>query len=230
MISVLCVRFGSKYGPEYVEKLRNMVSRHLTEPYKFYCLTDDSKPIDGVISIVQPNRGFARPWWHKVHMFDPSLNLEGRILYFDLDVVIHGNLDVLVKGYSNEFLGIKDFNRRFHPAWNMLNSSVMSWPSGTNSDIFEQFQKNFQRAQQLHGDQDWIWQLAKSRITFWPTNYIMSYKWEIRSRDEIDFGTPKRLFKTIRNPEIPDQCAVSVFHGEPKPEDVRDPFIVDNWR
>jgi hypothetical protein len=69
---------------DYVERLRNMVSRHLTLPYKFVCLTDDSTPIEGVELLVQPNAGYARPWWHKVHMFDPNLGLEGKILYLDL--------------------------------------------------------------------------------------------------------------------------------------------------
>ena len=31
-LTVLCVRFGNKYGREYVERLRNMVSRHMTIP------------------------------------------------------------------------------------------------------------------------------------------------------------------------------------------------------
>ena len=32
-VTVLCVKFGTKYGREYIERLRNMVSRHLTVPY-----------------------------------------------------------------------------------------------------------------------------------------------------------------------------------------------------
>ena len=116
-IAVLCVRFGTRYGREYVERLRNMVSRHLTVPYEFFCLTDDQHPIDGVRSIVRPNEGYAKGWWHKVHMFDPGLGLCGRVLYFDLDVVIHQNIDKLVLGYDREFLGIRDFNRKFNPQW-----------------------------------------------------------------------------------------------------------------
>ena len=45
---VLCVRFGYRYGRDYVERLRNMVSRNLTLPYEFVCLTDDKIPIEGV--------------------------------------------------------------------------------------------------------------------------------------------------------------------------------------
>ena len=86
-ITVLCVRFGNKYGREYVERLRNMVSRHLTVPYEFACLTDDHHDIPGVRKIYQPNANYARGWWHKVHMFDSTLPLKGRILYLDLHVL-----------------------------------------------------------------------------------------------------------------------------------------------
>lgn len=229
-ITVLCVRFGNKYGPEYVEKLRNMVSRHLTVPYEFCCLTDDQHPIDGVRSIVRPNEGYSKGWWHKVHMFDPGLGLKGRILYFDLDVIIHDNINKLIINQQNRFMGIRDFNRKFNSNWNALNSSVMSWPAGLHPDIFTVFKIDQKKAQRLHGDQDWIWQVAKTRITFWPDKWIQSYKWEIRDRSEITYNGNRRYFKTIKNPFIPRECSVCVFHGDPNPHDVQDPYVLDNWK
>ncbi len=229
-VTVLCVKFGPLYKKEYVERLRNMVSRHLTVPYEFVCLTDDQHPIDGVRSIIQPHGGYQRGWWHKVHMFDPSLNLKGRVLYFDLDVVIHDNIDKLVLGYSNEFLGIRDFNRKFNPSWNILNSSVMSWPAGLHPDIYTVFKTDPKKAQRLHGDQDWIWQVAKSRITFWPDKWLQSYKWEIRDRNELTYERGQRYFKQVRDVKIPADCSVCVFHGDPKPEQIQDSYVLDNWR
>jgi hypothetical protein len=230
MLTVLCVKFGNKYGDNYVEKLRNMVSRHLTLPYEFVCLTDSKHPIEDVRSIVIPNQGYTKQWWHKIHMFDPTLPVSGRIIYFDLDVVIHSNINKLVENYATEFLGIRDFNRKFIPNWDKLNSSVMSWESGKLSDIFTTFKSDMQRCQRLHGDQDWIYQIAKERLTYWPDKWIMSYKWEIRNRNEILALNGKRNFKTIANPVIPKDCCVTVFHGDPNPDCIQDPYVVDNWR
>ena len=230
-ITILCVRFGNKYGREYVERLRNMISRHITVPYELACLTDDQHPIDGVRKIYQPNSNYARGWWHKVHMFDPSLPLAGRILYFDLDVVIHQNIDKLTAYNKNHFVGIHDFNRKFFPSWNYLNSSVLAWNHGSQSHIFDQFKKDPNQAQRLQGDQDWIWKLCQSKIKFWPKEWIMSYKWEIRSRDELMVSNAKRQFKTVKdNVNIHPDCSVAVFHGEPNPQDVQDKFVVDNWQ
>lgn len=207
-----------------------MVSRHLTIPYEFVCLTDDQHPIDGVRSIVQPNAQYQKGWWHKVHMFDPNLPIEGRIIYFDLDVVIHNNINKLVENCGDAFYGIRDFNRKFVPKWDKLNSSVLSWIKGTNSNIYQQFIKNPNSALKLHGDQDWIYQVAGNTIKYWPDSWIMSYKWEIRSRNEVDFSQRTgRRFRTIANPVIPEECSICVFHGEPNPHDVLDPYVIDNW-
>jgi hypothetical protein len=230
-ITVLCVRFGTKYGREYVERLRNMVSRHMTIPYEFVCLTDDQHPISGVRSIVQPNANYARGWWHKVHMFDPNIPLAGRILYFDLDVVIHANINKLAGYLTTEFVGIHDFNRKFHANWKYLNSSVLAWNHGSQTDIWNQFKNNPREAQRLAGDQDWIWKLCQSKIKFWPKEWIQSYKWEIRSREELTLLNGKRQFTNVRHDVFIDPaCAVAVFHGDPNPCAVQDKFVVDNWR
>lgn len=230
-ITVICVRFGDRYGREYVERLRNMVARNLTIPYEFVCLTDDMHPIEGVRTIYQPNAQYVRGWWHKVHMFDPSLPISGRILYFDLDIVIHNNIDKLVTNYANNFMGIHDFNRKFHANWNSLNSSVLSWQHGTQNYIWEQFKINPKEAMKLPGDQDWIWKLCKDKIRFWPKEWIQSYKWEIRRREELTMINGKRAFKDVDHSVlVHKECCVTVFHGDPKPQDVQDKFVVDNWR
>ena len=230
-ITILCVRFGNKYGREYVERLRNMVNRHLTIPYEFACLTDDQHTIQGVTTIYQPNSNYMKGWWHKIHMFDPNLPLRGRILYFDLDVIIHKNIDKLASYQSDQFLGILDFNRKFYASWKNLNSSVLAWNHGTQNYIWEQFKQRPHDAQRLHGDQDWIWKLCQNKIKFWPREWIQSYKWEIRSRDELTMINGKRQFKTVKNDlAIHPECAVAVFHGEPNPCEVQDSFVLDNWR
>jgi len=229
--NILCVRFGNKYNIAYVERLRNMIERHTTVPYNLYCLTDDPSTLPGVQSIIQPNAGYGKGWWHKVHMFDPKLPIRGRILYMDLDVVICNNIDKLLTIQGKDFMGIRDFNRRFHPNWKYLNSSVMSWIHGSQSFIFSKFKENPQTAMRMHGDQDWIWKMAKDRIKFWPEPWIRSYKWEIRDRSELQVISGVRQFKTQNDEVRPDaDCSIAVFHGDPNPSIVNDKFVVDNWK
>ena len=42
---VLCMKWGDKYGPEYVNRLYAMVARHLRGPFRFVCLTDSGKGV-----------------------------------------------------------------------------------------------------------------------------------------------------------------------------------------
>ena len=42
---ILCMKWGTKYGPEYVNRLYAMVRRNLTGDFRFVCLTDDGTGI-----------------------------------------------------------------------------------------------------------------------------------------------------------------------------------------
>ncbi len=43
---VLCMKWGTKYGAEYVNRLYNMVKRHTTVDFKMVCLTDRTEGIN----------------------------------------------------------------------------------------------------------------------------------------------------------------------------------------
>ena len=85
-LTVACVKWGVKYGPEYVEKLASMAGRHLP-PHRFVCFTDD--PVPG-IECRPPLCDFPG-YWQKVGLFRPGV-FRGPVLYLDLDLVIHDAL------------------------------------------------------------------------------------------------------------------------------------------
>ena len=39
--TILCVKWGDKYGNEYVEKLKDQVEKNCSVLFNFYCLTDN---------------------------------------------------------------------------------------------------------------------------------------------------------------------------------------------
>ena len=41
MKQIICMKWGSLYGPDYVNKLYNMCNRNITDALRFVCLTDD---------------------------------------------------------------------------------------------------------------------------------------------------------------------------------------------
>lgn len=91
------MKWGDKYGPEYVNRLYNMVERNTTLPFKFICFTDNADGLLPEVS-VRPLPDMPLPpdkerGWRKLSLFRDDVGLEGRVLFLDLDVVIVGNID-----------------------------------------------------------------------------------------------------------------------------------------
>lgn len=136
----MCVKWGSKYGPEYVNKLARGVRRHMPDGIKvarFVCFTDDAEGLDeAVVSHPLPTRHGGRKWhgwWHKAALFNTELmaaaGITGRLLYIDLDTVITGSL-ADVAAYRGRFttLGTGGFANEAREGG--VNSSVMLWDAG----------------------------------------------------------------------------------------------------
>ena len=141
--SFVCVCTGSKYGPEYVNKLYNMVMRHSTD-VEFNLITDAKKDVHPNIKqrIVKP---LYKTWWNKVHMFRDDIGLEGRIVFMDLDVVIINNIDHLWDFEGDAFVIIQDFNRCRIKNYNVRNSSVMKFNAGQEVNMWHKFFDHHQK-------------------------------------------------------------------------------------
>jgi hypothetical protein len=126
-IKVFCVNVGDKYSSEYVYRLKASVKRHLSLNHSFSVYTDRPEDYPGIGIMAEHS---LDSWWNKILIFENT----GQCLYFDLDTVIHGPLDSLVRD---------DFHMIF-PYWKdpqaskilldrpdigtaFANSSVMAW-------------------------------------------------------------------------------------------------------
>ena len=227
---VVCLKHGTKYSAEYVNVLYNMVQRNLTIPYEFVCFTEDRKGLDPNIKIIDL---FLHPrisgWWYKTYFFNPNIGLKGTLLYFDLDVIIFDNIDKLFDYKPGEFCIIRDFNRSLRPDWNRMNSSIFRLEVGQHRHVYENYIKDPTKAR-FHGDQDWIYNQIQTDFEFWPDEWIQSYKWEMRDRNELVRINGVRNFRTPGVPKIADGCSVAVFHGQPNPHDCIDPWCKEHWK
>jgi hypothetical protein len=228
---LVCLKHGEKYSSDYVNKLYNMVKRNSTIPFNFACITENPSGLNDKIKIIPiPIHVTLSGWWYKTWVFSNELPLSGSILFFDLDVVVINSIDDLWNYNNGQFCIIRDFNRSTVKNWNKFNSSIFKLEKGSHSYVWENFLKEKDVVKRMHGDQDWIFSQIKTNFCFWPDEWIQSYKWEIRNKTDVIRLENKRIFRSIENPKIDPRTKVLVFHGEPKPSDVQDPIIVDNWR
>ena len=97
---VICINWGTKYGANYINRLYGMVARNITPPFSFTCFTDSQEGIrDEVQCLDLPPLPAEMPSdspgkWRKSCLWGPRLgDLEGPVLFLDLDVVIISSLD-----------------------------------------------------------------------------------------------------------------------------------------
>lgn len=230
---VVCLKYGNKYGPEYVNKLYNMVSRNLTIEHEFVCFTENSEGIDEAVKIipleVNPS---IQGWWYKPMFFNPRLPLKGTVLFLDLDLVIFRNINNLFTYRPGEFLIIRDFNRYIIKNYAKFNSSVFRLDTGQHAHVYTNFIRDPKSViRSYHGDQDWIRYCIKSDYDYWPDEWIQSYKWEMRGKPQLD-KKPRgeRDFLTPGHPNIKEDTRIAVFHGDPNPHNCKDPWVIDNWK
>lgn len=227
---VACLKWGNKYSAEYVNKLHSMVQKHCTIPHEFVCFTENSKGLNKGIRVeslpLLPTQG----WWFKPYMLSSELPMQkGTLLFFDLDVVIFRNIDNLFTYKPHKFCIIRDFNRSIRKTWDRMNSSVFRTPIGKYNTYYQDFKRNVSfHTSKNRGDQDWMFRNIRDH-EFWPDDWIMSYKWEMRDRNKLKLVNGKRNFIDIDNPVVKQDTNVAVFHGDPNPADCKDPWVQQHW-
>jgi len=202
--TVCCLKQGKLYGPAYVNILYRMVQRNVyLEPYDFVCFTDDATGIDPWIRTA-PLPWDAPGWWGKMGLYQesiPGVNTD-RILFFDLDVVITGNIDPLL-WRRKEFRMAVDYPRGSLPANDMRlkhgNSSVICLDVGSQKEIWDAYVAGGKP--QIAGDQDWVNGNFPGRFSLIDEGLVKSYK-----MNNLNGG-------------VPDGCSVVIFHGRPKPHE-----------
>lgn len=198
---------GGDYGPEWVVKLRNAVARSFTVSHRFVCLSDVVIP--GVKTV--PLRNNWPGWWSKVELFRRG-QFQGPVLYFDLDVVMRGNLDAM----AGPFPGMVMLGDKLE---GVLNSTALWWDASdpTYGAIYERFEANVHgevAARQgiaALGDQSLIQgtlQEAGHAVHVWqevlPADWFVPFSFFSRYNPEIMQGLPEaaRLIYCLGNPKF----------------------------
>ena len=146
-MNILCVKWGTKYSSEYVNKLYNMVLKNCNgQPFDFYCYTDNPSDLKSNIKTVNINSDL-KDWWPKLdllNIFNKDTNI-----FFDLDVIILNPLEklfsvktrtfsVLYSQWKEGYL-MPSVKEKFPT---LYNSSIMKWEGNQGKIVYDYFQKN----------------------------------------------------------------------------------------
>lgn len=219
-VNVICMKWGTRFGPHYVNRLRAMVARHLSRPHRFVCFTDDARGIDKQVEcqpmpvIHVPVERQVSPW-KKVAAFTPGLGaLEGKTLFLDLDVLVVGSIDPLFD-YSDKFAIIENWTQK---GAGVGNSSVFCWTAGEHTHVLERFNAEVDTLfDRFPNSQTFVSRtIGRDNLEFWPRTWVRSFKYHCLPGGPLNW---------LMRPRIPRDARIIAFHGSPKPEDA----IAGTW-
>jgi tetratricopeptide (TPR) repeat protein len=200
--TIVCVKAGTKYGADYVNRLASMVQRNSSTPLHFVCFTDDPRGLDASVEPQPLPAQGLQGWWNKVALFQETLpGVSGRVLYLDLDVVITGWIDPLLNMQGDFIVRDNDYVPGF-------TSSVMLFEVGARPEIWRDFTP--ETAQRIAGDQDWI-ALTAPDAELWPEKWCAMYR--LRAAQAL-----------------PPDAKLVVFSGRPVPADLPAPWVAEYWK
>jgi RimJ/RimL family protein N-acetyltransferase len=233
-VDCACVIHGTGYGWEYVDRLYNMLTRHISVGVRLHVYTEEHRDVPApYIKHSLLNWGIGGPkksWWYKMQLFNTDYH-RGPLLYFDLDTVIVDNLDWIWQLPLHQFWTVRDFKYLWKPTNYSVNSSIMWW----DTQMFDHVWRNF-KSQELdriiskyHGDQDYITEVIPTGDRrFFDQEQVKSWRWQC-----FDGGynfAQKRHLAPNTGTVITHPTSVMVFHGKPKPDKVQDSVILQHWQ
>ncbi|MDD3586693.1 MAG: hypothetical protein PHQ75_05880 [Thermoguttaceae bacterium] len=225
MDNVICMKWGTKFAPEYVNILAQNVKKHLARPHRFVCFTDDATGLRPEIE-VQPLPPMDLPahlperGWRKLTLFQEKLgDLEGQALFLDLDVLIVDDLDPLFE-YPGKFLIIRDWNL---PGRDIGNSSVFRFELGAHPDNLTtwlehgpELRKQFRNEQALLS----YFMRNKGILEYWPESWCLSFKKHYMRKFPLGY---------LLQPKPVEGAKIIVFHGNPNPDAIRNGWHSSNF-
>jgi hypothetical protein len=212
-ITFVCVNWGDYCGrgKDYVNKLFDGIYNNLPSgtSCRFVCFSDVLEPSqDGVRYSTELLPQGVNGWWNKLYLFKEGLFKEGeRVIYFDLDTVITGTLEDIIK-YDGDFATLRDF---YHPE--RLGPGVMLWKGGFGKEIWNSYEAAGYPTDLPLGDLSWI------------NKYFSETDRDGRSPTEtadiLQELYPDKFcsYKAHAQQGIPEKASVVCFHGFPRPHE-----------
>jgi hypothetical protein len=173
--------------------------------------------------------GPKRSWWYKMQLFNAE-QWQGNLLYLDLDVIVHRSMDWAPDADISNFWTIKDFRYLQNPRYECMNSSLMWWNVPKFDWVYRRFidQGPGNISTRYQGDQDFLHAtIGHNERRYYDNWRVQSWRWQAHDGG-FDF-TSRKTKAPGTGTKVSNDSSVLVFHGKPKPHEIKDPLVVTLW-
>ena len=189
VVNFITLKWGTKYGPEYVNRLYANLLNAYNGEFEFYCFTDDAKDLHPSIHIrdikdLRPHQSNCFTI-EKIFLFDPTISkLSGPCVLLDLDILVINDLNIYLSNYDftegrfikNYWNGIEygEIFGKFGRNW--INSSFVTWKQDQLLFIKDFYEENKKVIEFKYGDLDlFLFQCLRDKIKYHPKKIVYSY-------------------------------------------------------
>ncbi len=232
----ICIKYGTRYGPEYPNRLRAGLRRHASSDIRLLCMTEDraglhpgieilplaEEPFHPAMFAAMKRNGWGAPY-RKVSLYRRDLvpDLDGPLILLDIDVVIVGDITPLRDFGPGKVCMRRAWDRR--PGTPQLgHGSVEKFEPARHGYIYDELARDPEAALVFgHGyEQIFTSRTAEKHGDFlaFPDEWIASFKYDCR---------PPRPLNMILPPRLPAGARVVCFHGRPKMHEAVEGYFSD---
>ena len=242
--TVLCLKWGNRYGSEYVNRLYSMAIRNTSRPLRIVCFTDDPTGIREEVE-VRPMPEFDLPEPMRSHPFRRMFifqkeveRLKGNVLHLDLDLLITGSIDAFFD-YRPE-LDFAVCENWTQPGQGIGNMSVFRYRVGALTKIWDRFRPDPMAMMNLYRNSQTFVCRTLGTVEFFPPAWCLSFKHSLIPPWPLNF---------IKTPSLPPEAKIVAFTGKPDIDEATrgewpvngvwkklykhirpTPWIADHWR
>jgi len=214
MATIICMKWGTRYGPEYVNRLFAGVCRHTKMPVRFVCFTDSSEGLNSRIEVLPlpkisiPKSATTTMPWPKLSVWQfPLFNITGDVLFLDIDLIITGPLDDFFSYHPGEYCVIENWTQKGR---GIGNTSVFRFPVGKYTEIYNKFMISPENVlKEYRVEQHFISAMIPEQ-KFWPESWCVSFKHSL---------LPKFPLNWFKTPSLPKDTRIVAFTGKPDPDE-----------
>ena len=212
---VVTLKSGGDFKPFDAITLARQVRRHMRIPHRFVCMTDMAESFTtnpAMPYLIELEQGWPG-WWSMIEMFQ----LAGPVIASGLDMIVLDDIDRLAELAMSCPMNVF-YMARPQPK---PHKKGEKWCSGL---------------QIWNGDWHWLYTIFKSNPKFYMEEFIKEQRftyWHLMEHDHVEIRAVQDYFdgyysyKNDCKKGKPDDARVVLFHGHPRPNQIRERWVKD---